>query len=63
MIAVDSHVKISDVWRHVKDVAGAESKHADLLDLLNGARREDTYQFPVPGVRACSSDTDSQLPV
>ncbi len=49
--AVASDDKLSDTWRHVKLVAREVSKEHDLLDLLQNTRREDTYQFPVPGVR------------
>lgn len=47
--------KLSEIWRHVKGVAREESKHFDLMDLVRNARREDTYQFPVPGVGRLSS--------
>lgn len=46
--------KLSETWRHVKGVARDESKHYDLMDLVRNARREDTYQFPVAGVRSTS---------
>lgn len=48
----ESDDKISDTWRHIKQVAREGSKDYDLLDLLQNTRREDTYQFPVPGVSA-----------
>lgn len=46
----DLDEKLSTTWTHIVAVAGSEAKALDLLELLNGARREDTYQFPVPGV-------------
>lgn len=46
----DAEEKLSSTWQHIVAVAGSEAKALDLLELLNGARREDTYQFPVPGV-------------
>lgn len=46
----DFDEKLSTTWTHIVAVAGSEAKALDLLELLNGARREDTYQFPVPGV-------------
>lgn len=46
----DTDEKLSTTWSHIVAVAGSEAKALDLLELLNGARREDTYQFPVPGV-------------
>jgi len=46
--------RLSDTWRHVKGVARDESKHYDLMDLVRNARREDTYQFPIPGERSCT---------
>lgn len=45
----DSDERIADSWRHVKHVAREGSKEYDLLDLLQNARREETYSFPVPG--------------
>lgn len=47
---IDSNEKISDTWRHIKQVAREVSKEFDLLDLLQHTRREETYQFPVQGV-------------
>ena len=48
----DSDERLSSTWQHVVGVAGSEAQTLDLLELLSGARREDTYQFPVPGVSA-----------
>lgn len=48
----DADEKLSTTWTHIVAVAGSEAKALDLMELLNGARREDTYQFPVPGVSA-----------
>jgi hypothetical protein len=42
--------KLSETWRHIKGVARDDAKQYDLMDLVRNARREDTYQFPVPGV-------------
>jgi hypothetical protein len=50
--AAGTEEKLSETWRHVKGVARDEVKHYDLMDLVRNARREDTYQFPVPGVRS-----------
>ncbi|KAF8069564.1 NUP155 [Scenedesmus sp. PABB004] len=47
--AADGDEKLSETWRHVKGVARDEAKHYDLIDLVRNARREDTFQFPVPG--------------
>jgi hypothetical protein len=47
----DGSDSISDTWRHIKQVAREVSKEYDLLDLLQHTRREETYQFPVQGVR------------
>lgn len=48
---VDADEKLSTTWTHVVAVAGSEAKAMDLADLMGGAKgREDTYQFPVPGV-------------
>lgn len=41
--------KLSETWRHIKGVARDDAKQYDLMELVRNARREDTYQFPVPG--------------
>jgi hypothetical protein len=51
----ESDEKLSDSWRHVKQVAREVVKGHDLLDLLQNTRREETYQFPVPGVSGAVS--------
>lgn len=53
VIQADSDERLSSTWQHVVGVAGSEAKTLDLLELLAGSRREDTYQFPVPGVSSC----------
>jgi hypothetical protein len=45
------NVKLSDAWRHIKDVAREVSREADLYDLLASTNRSDTYQLQTPGVR------------
>jgi len=47
----DSDDRIADSWRHVKQVAREGAKEYDLIDLLQNTRREETYSFPIPGVR------------
>jgi hypothetical protein len=47
----DSDDRIADSWRHVKQVAREGAKDYDLIDLLQYTRREETYSFPIPGVR------------
>jgi hypothetical protein len=53
----DADEKLSTTWTHIVAVAGSEAKALDLMELLAGARREDTYQFPVPGVSDRSQHT------
>jgi hypothetical protein len=48
--------KLSETWRHIKGVARDDAKQYDLMELVRNARREDTYQFPVPGVSICLQD-------
>jgi hypothetical protein len=55
----DADEKLSTTWTHIVAVAGSEAKALDLMELLNGARREDTYQFPVPGVSVCLSAAEA----
>jgi hypothetical protein len=51
---VDADEKLGTTWAHVVAVAGSEAKAMDLTDLMAGAQnREDTFQFPVPGVSSC----------
>ena len=47
--AADSEERAADCWRHVKQVAREGAKEHDLLDLLQNARREETYSFAAPG--------------
>jgi len=47
--SLQGNERISDAWRHVKTVTEV-SKEYDLFDLLQNTRREDTYQFHIPGV-------------
>lgn len=53
----EAEEKLSSTWTHVVAVAGSEAKALDLMELLNGARREDTYQFPIPGVSTACQHT------
>jgi hypothetical protein len=54
--------KLSETWRHIKGVARDDAKQYDLMDLVRNARREDTYQFPVPGVsRACRTSAAERM--
>jgi hypothetical protein len=53
--------KLSETWRHIKGVARDDAKQYDLMELVRNARREDTYQFPVPGVSsACRTSNAGQ---
>jgi hypothetical protein len=42
--------EVAAAWRHVRGVVRDASRSHDLLDLLQNARREETYSFPMPGV-------------
>ena len=46
----DSNEKLSDSWRHVKQIAREVGREADLYDLLASTNRSDTYQLQTPGV-------------
>lgn len=53
--------KLSETWRHIKGVARDDAKQYDLMELVRNARREDTYQFPVPGVSSACRTSAAML--
>lgn len=58
---VEADEKLGTTWAHVVAVAGSEAKAMDLTDLMAGAHnREDTFQFPVPGVSSCCTAVGPQ---